>query len=81
MPHCQEKDHENVRLGRASANNARAIGICCFFRDNGDINGDKSLETLCKVTVSRAAADMVAPSNDGRPYRSQYCVKTLDDAN
>ena len=43
----------------------KSDGHCCFFHDNGEIKRDKSLETLCKVTVShaKAGADMVAPSD------------------
>jgi len=43
----------------------KSDGHCCFFEHNGDIDRQKTLETLCEVTVSqaRAGADMVAPSD------------------
>lgn len=43
----------------------KSDGHCCFFEENGDIDRKKTLDTLCKVTVSqaRAGADMVAPSD------------------
>ena len=43
----------------------KSDGHCCFFKENGEIQRDKSLETLCKVAVSqaKAGADMVAPSD------------------
>ena len=43
----------------------KSDGHCCFFHGNGEIDRAKSLDTLCKVTVSyaRAGADMVAPSD------------------
>ncbi|MDO4288959.1 MAG: porphobilinogen synthase [Eubacterium sp.] len=43
----------------------KSDGHCCFFHQNGEIDREKSLETLCKVTVSyaKAGADMVAPSD------------------
>ncbi len=48
----------------------KSDGHCCFFEQNGEIQRQKSLETLSKTALShvKAGADMVAPSDmmDGR---------------
>lgn len=43
----------------------KSDGHCCFFHNNGEIDRAKTLETLCRVTVSyaKAGVDMVAPSD------------------
>lgn len=43
----------------------KSDGHCCFFNEDGTINRERSLETLCRVAVSHAeaGADMVAPSD------------------
>ncbi|MBC7960937.1 MAG: porphobilinogen synthase [Vallitaleaceae bacterium] len=48
----------------------KSDGHCCFFNEDGNIQREKTLETLSKIALSHAKAgvDMVAPSDmmDGR---------------
>ena len=77
----KEKDPEMYVITDVCLCEYKSDGHCCFFHDNGDIKRDKSLETLCKVTVShaKAGADMVAPS-DMMDGHIEAMRQALDDA-
>lgn len=59
----------------------KSDGHCCFFHNNGEIDRAKTLETLCRVTVSyaKAGVDMVAPS-DMMDGHIEAMREALDDA-
>lgn len=57
----------------------KSDGHCCFFDENGEINRQKTLESLSKTALShaQAGADMVAPS-DMMDGRIDHMRETLD---
>lgn len=59
----------------------KSDGHCCFFHGNGDIDRARTLDTLCKITVSyaKAGVDMVAPS-DMMDGHIEAMRKALDEA-
>lgn len=77
----KEKDPEMYVVTDVCLCEYKSDGHCCFFHKNGEIKRDKSLEALCKVTVShaQAGADMVAPS-DMMDGHIEAMRKALDDA-
>jgi porphobilinogen synthase len=74
-------DPELYIIGDVCLCEYKSDGHCCFFEENGDIQRDRSLETLCRVAVSQARAgiDMIAPSDmmDGHIAALR---EALDDA-
>lgn len=46
--HCRRKDPEMHVITDVRLCEYKSDGHCCFFRDNGDIKRDKSLETCVR---------------------------------